>query len=405
MFLSRFHVRGYKCLEDVDVALTPMHVLIGPGDSGKTSLLEAISAFYGRLKTPATQWFPATDREGELVTQGNRVPAIDLAGQWSEAAPAGAPLPVAGYGYSIAMPLSKANFSIMDQWLRPLAGKTPQAGLTLAAIPFPRGTGPLTAEDRATQATFRDTVQKMLQPAPVYRLDPRRLAETAALGALGGGPLAADGFGLPLLLDEIARRHAERFAEITAAFCRMVPQYRNVCLPVEWLPPKRTSARRRKPGPTGPVEARGLIFETRSGQKLAARDASPGSLLLLGMLALTRMPEPPTILLIENPEQGLYPLWLSDLMEPLRQTTSQPAGRPCPQIIFTTHSPTVLNFFPPEEVTLLARPSNQPDGPTIARPLQGMDEIRQQVADGNARLGELWGQFLVASLRLDREVD
>ena len=30
MFLSRFRVRGYKCLEDVDLALTPIHVLIGP---------------------------------------------------------------------------------------------------------------------------------------------------------------------------------------------------------------------------------------------------------------------------------------------------------------------------------------------------------------------------------------
>ena len=48
MFLSRFRVRGYKCLEDIDLALTPIHVLIGPGDSGKTGLLEAISAFYGR---------------------------------------------------------------------------------------------------------------------------------------------------------------------------------------------------------------------------------------------------------------------------------------------------------------------------------------------------------------------
>ncbi len=404
MFLSRFHVRGYKCLEDVDVALTPMHVLIGPGDSGKTSLLEAISAFYGRLKTPATQWFPATDREGELVTQGNRVPAIDLAGQWSEAAPAGAPLPVAGYGYSIAMPLGKANFSIMDQWLRPLAGKTPQAGLTLAAIPFPRGTGPLTAEDRATQATFRDTVQKMLQPCPstgLTRGDWRKRRRSVR----GWWPVGRRWF----------RTAAAAGRDRPTACGAVCGDYRRILSHGAAVPERvfagRVAAaqedvrRRRKPGPTGPVEARGLIFETRSGQKLAARDASPGSLLLLGMLALTRMPEPPTILLIENPEQGLYPLWLSDLMEPLRQTTLQPAGRPCPQIIFTTHSPTVLNSFPPEEVTLLARPSNQPDGPTIARPLQGMDEIRQQVADGNARLGELWGQFLVASLRLDREVD
>ena len=176
MFLSRFRVRGYKCLEDVDVALTPIHVLIGPSDSGKTSLLEAISAFYGRLKTPATQWFPAVANPRELITHGSSVPTIDLAGQWSEMPPPGGPpLPAAGYGYSILVPPSGANFAIMDQWVRPRAGKDPQSGLTRVAIAFPHGAGPAKAEDRAAvQATFRDTVQKMLEPAPVYRLDPRR---------------------------------------------------------------------------------------------------------------------------------------------------------------------------------------------------------------------------------------
>ena len=44
MFLSRFGVKNYKCLGDIDIPLTPIHVLIGPNDSGKTSLLEAMAA-------------------------------------------------------------------------------------------------------------------------------------------------------------------------------------------------------------------------------------------------------------------------------------------------------------------------------------------------------------------------
>ena len=233
MFLSRFRVRGYKCLEDVEVALTPIHVLIGPGDSGKTSLLEAISAFYGRLKTPATQWFPAVAGARDLITHGSSVPTIDLAGQWSEVPPPGSPpLPAAGYGYSILVPPSGTNFGIMDQWVRPRAGNDPQSGLARAAIAFPHGAGPAKAEDRAAQATFRDTVQKMLQPAPVYRLDPRRLAEPAEIDPSRCGPMAADGHGLPVLLDEIAQRHPQRFAEIQAEFCRLAPQYRGLGLQV-----------------------------------------------------------------------------------------------------------------------------------------------------------------------------
>ena len=74
--------------------LTPIHVFIGPGDSGKTSLLEAISAFHGRLKTPATRWFPAVANPRKLIAHGSSVPTIDLAGHWSERqSPGSPPLP------------------------------------------------------------------------------------------------------------------------------------------------------------------------------------------------------------------------------------------------------------------------------------------------------------------------
>lgn len=40
--MTRFRVQNYKALRDVTLDLTPIHVLIGPNDSGKTSLLESI---------------------------------------------------------------------------------------------------------------------------------------------------------------------------------------------------------------------------------------------------------------------------------------------------------------------------------------------------------------------------
>ena len=36
--LRNFHVENFKCLRDVAVELEPFTVLIGPNDSGKTSL-------------------------------------------------------------------------------------------------------------------------------------------------------------------------------------------------------------------------------------------------------------------------------------------------------------------------------------------------------------------------------
>ena len=58
MYLSRFGVKNYKCLGEIDIPLTPVHVLIGENDSGKTSLLEAMDAFFASSEKPLAGIFP-----------------------------------------------------------------------------------------------------------------------------------------------------------------------------------------------------------------------------------------------------------------------------------------------------------------------------------------------------------
>ena len=58
MYLSRFGVKNYKCLGEIDIPLTPIHVLIGQNDCGKTSLLEAMAAFFATSEKPLHEVFP-----------------------------------------------------------------------------------------------------------------------------------------------------------------------------------------------------------------------------------------------------------------------------------------------------------------------------------------------------------
>lgn len=46
-YIERLRVRGFRCIQEVDFALTPLHALIGPNDSGKSTLLEALRSFVG----------------------------------------------------------------------------------------------------------------------------------------------------------------------------------------------------------------------------------------------------------------------------------------------------------------------------------------------------------------------
>ena len=84
MSLSRFGVKNYKCLADIDIPLTPIHVLIGQNDAGKTSLLEAMAAFYGSGDVALADAFPYSEGgQRKLVFSGSGEETIELRGEWS----------------------------------------------------------------------------------------------------------------------------------------------------------------------------------------------------------------------------------------------------------------------------------------------------------------------------------
>jgi len=72
--ITRFQVQNYKALRDVTLELTPIHVrnlyihvLIGPNDSGKTSILEAIAALCRSVDHPLEEAFMRDWNGSELV--------------------------------------------------------------------------------------------------------------------------------------------------------------------------------------------------------------------------------------------------------------------------------------------------------------------------------------------------
>jgi predicted ATPase len=79
--IKQFRVQNYKALHDVTLELTPLHVLIGPNDSGKSSILEAIAALCRSVDFPLTQSFPGLWEGSDLVWQGNPELAVTFSAQ------------------------------------------------------------------------------------------------------------------------------------------------------------------------------------------------------------------------------------------------------------------------------------------------------------------------------------
>jgi energy-coupling factor transporter ATP-binding protein EcfA2 len=349
MYLTRFGVKNYKCLGNIDIPLTPIHVLIGENDSGKTSLLEAINAFYAVTKNCDASAFKGSWKGCDLVSHRSSEKTISLNGEWHDLAGTDKNKSITTYASNITLGFSDSGKHINNM-------SSTQSSIPVNLTAFKISFDPKTM---AVPAAF--------DPQRKFRLDP-------------------DGFGLSTLLDDILGFDFNIYSKLQDVFCNYFPQFRSIKLESE-------NAIRRNYNASEILDSlnigKGIYFETKNGNKVRAQQVSDGAILFLGFIAIAHLPDPPTLLLIEEPENGIYPKRLEEVMKLLRQLVEGNGGIKFPQIIMTTHSPYVLSYFKPEEVTFLSRPQNDPDGPVRARPLRDAPNIKERMG-GEFYLGELW---------------
>jgi predicted ATPase len=92
--------------------------------------------------------------------------------------------------------------------------------------------------------------------------------------------------------------------------------------------------------------------------------------------------DPTAILLIEEPENGLHPSRISEVIQVLRTVSKRM------QVILATHSPLVINELRPDEVTILTRDAKIGTRATRIDRTTHFQQRQQVYA-----LGELWLSF------------
>ena len=370
--LSQFHVENYKCLRNVTVPLTPIHVLIGQNDAGKSSLLEALYAFFRSRDYELAQAFSGQWLADDLVYENASEPCVTFEGTWGR---------FGKYGMRVEFAkAAKRTCQTVGEWYGQESPEQKSIGQRLnrtAIFRRQHETG-LAEEHREIE----QEIGEHLDGVHLYRLDPRLMAVPSDLSPKRRFRLDPDGFGLPGLLDDILGYDIEQFAKIRSEFCLYFPQLRSVRVETEQA--IRREFRETGLHESGGVVGKGIHFESQSGRDIRAQQASDGAILLLGFLALAHLPNPPRLLLIEEPETGIYPERLGQMIQLLRRM-NQAAGEKAPQIVFTTHSPYVLSSFQPEEVTFMSRGE---DGAVRARPLRDALHIQERLQ--GFYLGELW---------------
>ena len=344
MYLQKIEISNFSCLRDVKIELTPLHALIGPNDSGKSSILRAVRTLTHYLAMAAQ---PRTDRVG--VNGLGLDPGSRLSGQFSYLKFAVAANP--GSSHNVT-----AEYAGTAQESFPaLVNQDSLWGILTQTKIFP------------SFERNPDLRGRVNMPAKLLRLDPddlRResdlIPEKDVVSLYDDGARGMRGNRLPGVYDAIMNRGDDSFSSIAQRTRDLFPTVRNVRL--------RTVSNSQKC----------LEVELTDGTRVPAAQMSEGLLYFLAYAALPYI-APTSILLVEEPENGLHPSRIRDVMNILKEISKTT------QVLIATHSPLVVNELNGDEVTVVTRDSER--GTQIRRLSATADyAVRSQLY----LPGELW---------------
>lgn len=324
-FVTEFEARNFGCLRDVKVNLTRLHAFIGPNDSGKTTILQGIRTLMNVLTLAVTG-----QTDGQLQD--------------------------ARFGRGLSLSLrSDEGVTVAVQGL--------PAGRFSRTLTGPTFAPPIHDDNPGIFANFSRTLPAFaLSGVREVRLDPDEMAQPGQIIPDGNrlGLSSARGRGLAAVYDAILSRGNDDFRNIVAEVKKLFPAVKNLGLAI--------------PEPSRKV----FRLELEDGTFVPTENLSEGLLYYLGFAVIPYL-APTSVLLVEEPENGLHPARISEIVKLLRKVSEET------QVLIATHSPLVINELQPEEVTLVTR------DPKLGTQTRRISDTKDFAKRSKVyALGELW---------------
>lgn len=307
--IEKIEFSNYKALRNTTLPLAPFTLLLGPNGSGKSSVLQAIQIVSQMVNNHLRRAVFGHNRHEVREPSRWAIPNV---------AEKEAPVVVA-LTVQDKYQVSRVEF----EWQR----QSNRAEIRVEER----------LKNGTTQGKARDSLFHFITRMRTFSLDPARIAQATPVNS---EPMAADGYGLASLLDDIKDNFPERWDALLSEFRRWLPEYDYIQF-TKPEPGKKAIALRTK----------------RGGHQIPAEELSQGTLVALALLALAYQPNPPSLIALEEIDRGLHPRLLRHLQDALyRLSYPESCGetRPAIQVIATTHSPYLLDLYRdhPEEVVL-----------------------------------------------------
>jgi predicted ATPase len=372
--ITRLRVKNFKALRDVEIQLTPIHVLIGPNDSGKTSILDALAALCRSVDHDLADAFLGSWKGAELVWNGEHAVPVSITVDFEDDG-------VTAYTMDVRFATRGRQAEIAEETFR--------KGQVSSSFRGPPAQGSFAGSTRVRYESegpgFADlhserwrAVKDLLEGMHYYRWDPASLALPVAPDVKRCLPMESNGIGLALCLGDIKRDNSDGFRQLQDRLTEIFPHIASIEVSAE------ADYRAGIDNPER-VETLQVYFKLRvADQRVSASQVSDGVLLVLAYLAILYLPHEkrPRVLLVEEPENGIHPKRLRNVVTILRELVND---RSHTQVVLTTHSPYMLDLFRPEEVTLCTMQDN---GEVKTTRLSESPAVKRE--SGVFTLGEIW---------------
>lgn len=312
--IIKLKVKNVRCIKDLDLDLDHLTVLVGKNDTGKSTILECLR--------DTSDFFNDESRIPPLSRQTN---------EWTEkyARKEGAEICLFYVSFSDEL---RCQFTVTETNLGNVRSSIQQR----RQIVLPGGTVRTSQNlDAAAKLLLSKRLCRWRDP---YRLDPRELRQPSTVGELNKAPLEFNGRGLADVLDRLPFK---RFGELLTEYTKRIPHVEEVLREAY-----QDSNGNFKHG------SKGIYFQLKDGNKIPASQVSDGAMLVLGYLAIFMDVDPQPLILIEEPENGIHPGQLKDLLELIKDMTF---NQKRVQVVMTTHSPYLLEYVPKDCIRVITR--------------------------------------------------
>lgn len=139
--------------------------------------------------------------------------------------------------------------------------------------------------------------------------------------------LDANCYNLAEFIFNFSQNHKKNYNDFILDFKKCVHEFEDISTPYDPSDNTKTSLK--------------LKFFDKKGEGYWIDEVSDGVIYFLALLAIIHQPNPPKVLLLEEPETGIHPRRIKEIVDYIFKLADEKSI----QIILTSHSPLVLNKF------------------------------------------------------------